>query len=92
MTKENQEITFKQMLKNTSILVAILMLLRLIKKLIFNFHETKEFFHELISSNSPFLYGLIVVFTVIFAWIFISLLCAFVYYTYKKIKARVTDK
>ncbi|NHI67565.1 hypothetical protein ET009_04945 [Lactococcus garvieae] len=92
MNKEHQEITFKQSLKNTSIVVAIIMFLRLIKKLIFKFHETKEFFHKLISSNSPFLYGTIVICTVILAWVLVSLLCASLYYFYKKIKVRVIKK
>ncbi|WP_285117980.1 hypothetical protein [Lactococcus petauri] len=92
MNKEHQEITFKQSLKNTSIVVAIIMCLRLIKKLIFKFQETKEFFHELLSSNSPFLYGTIVICTVIIAWVLVSLLCASLYYFYKKIKVRVIKK
>lgn len=92
MNKENQEITFKQSLKNTSIVVAGIMFLRFIKKLIFKFQETKEFFHELLSSNAPFLYGTIVVCTVILAWILISLLCASLYYFYKKIIVKVTKK
>ena len=71
MNKENQEITFKQSLKHTSIVVAIIMFLRLIKKLIFKFQETKEFIHELLSSKAPFLYGMIVVCTVIIAWVLI---------------------
>lgn len=92
MNKENQEITFKQSLKNTSIVVALIMLLRLIQKLIFQFQETKEFFHELLSSNAPLLYGTIVVCTVILAWVLISLLCASVYYFYKNIKLRFSKK
>ena len=48
MNKQNQETTFKQSLKNTSIVVAIIMLLKLIKKLIFKFQETKEFFNEIL--------------------------------------------
>ncbi|NHI99678.1 hypothetical protein ET007_06000 [Lactococcus garvieae] len=88
MNKQNQETTFKQSLKNTSIVVAIIMLLRLIKKLIFKFQETKEFFNEILFSNSPFLYGMIVVCTVILAWVLVSLLGALVYYFYKKVKGK----
>ncbi|MFD2253671.1 hypothetical protein ACFSJM_04835 [Lactococcus formosensis subsp. bovis] len=85
MNKQNQETTFKQSLKNTSIVVAIIILLRLIKKLIFKFQETKEFFNEILFSNSPFLYRTIVVCTVILAWVLVSLLGASVYYFYKKV-------
>lgn len=92
MNKENQEFTFKQILKNISIVVGVIMLLRLIEKLIFQFQETKEFCHELVSSNSPLLYAMIVTFTVFFVWILISLLGASLYYLYKKIKGRVTQK
>ncbi|MFK4947348.1 hypothetical protein ET006_04530 [Lactococcus garvieae] len=88
MNKQNQETTFKQSLKNTSIVAAIIMLLRLIKKLIFKFQETKEFFNEILFSNSPFLYGTIVVCTVILAWVLVSLLGALVYYFYKKVKGK----
>ncbi|WP_347962972.1 hypothetical protein [Lactococcus formosensis] len=85
MNKQNQETTFKQSLKNTSIVVAIIILLRLIKKLIFKFQEAKEFFNEILFSNSTFLYGTIVVCTVILAWVLVSLLGASVYYFYKKV-------
>ncbi|MDU0401798.1 hypothetical protein KF7HA_00098 [Lactococcus lactis] len=90
MEKSSNTITFKKSLKDSSLAAATLLVLRMIHKLLFNYAETKNYFHQLFSADNLVLALFVSISTVIFIWIIMSFIFGIVYYTYRKIKNKLT--
>lgn len=89
MEKSSSKITFKKSLKDSSLAAATLLALRMIHKLLFNYAETKSYFHQLFSVDNLVLALFVSISIVIFIWIIMSFIFGIVYYTYRKIKEKV---
>ncbi|MGL4338295.1 MAG: hypothetical protein ACRCST_15535 [Turicibacter sp.] len=92
MEKSSIKITFKKSLKDSSLVAATLLVLRMIHKLLFNYAEMRNHFHQLFSTDNLVLAISVSISTVIFIWIIISLIFGIVYYTYRKIKEKVSKE
>jgi hypothetical protein len=88
MEKTKSRITFKQALKDASLVAATLLILKMIHKLFFNYGEMIDYFHRLFSADNLVLALFISVSTVMFIWISMSLIFAAVYYIYSRIREK----
>lgn len=89
MEKSSSKITFKKSLKDSSLVAATLLVLRMIHKLLFNYAEMRNYFHQLFSTDNLVLAISVSISILIFIWIIMSFVFGIVYYTYRKIKEKV---
>ncbi|AUS69949.1 hypothetical protein [Lactococcus lactis] len=88
MKNSSDKITFKKALKDSSLVAGILIILKLLHKLFFNYGSVKEYFHMLFSAKNFILALAISIGILLLMWVLMSLLFSVVYYIYSKIKEK----
>ncbi|MGN8065516.1 hypothetical protein ACTCUF_03110 [Lactococcus lactis] len=88
MKNSSDKITFKKALRDSSLVAGILIILKLLHKLFFNYGSVKEYFRMFLSAKNFILALSISIGILLLIWVLMSLLFSVVYYIYSKIKEK----